>query len=132
MCGIVGYIGKRDAAPLLIEGLRRLEYRGYDSAGMAIAQRRAAARPQAQGQGARAREALPAEVAGSPGIAHTRWATHGEPSDVNAHPHADADEPDRGGPQRHHRERRGRCATRLEADGRRLPLARPTPRCWRT
>ena len=92
MCGIVGYIGKRDAAPILMEGLHRLEYRGYDSAGIALRAQRQAQRLQEQGQGARAGAALPERLKGTTGIAHTRWATHGEPSDRNAHPHSDARE----------------------------------------
>jgi glutamine---fructose-6-phosphate transaminase (isomerizing) len=91
MCGIVGYIGKRDAAPLLLEGLQRLEYRGYDSAGLAV-QSRSSSLKTAKSKG-RVRELearLPKRFAGTTGIAHTRWATHGAPSDVNAHPHLDA------------------------------------------
>ncbi|MBW1603100.1 glutamine--fructose-6-phosphate transaminase (isomerizing) [Streptomyces sp. JJ66] len=96
MCGIVGYIGKRDAAPLLLEGLQRLEYRGYDSAGIAIHSSgtgKSAGLKTAKAKG-RVRELegrLPKRFAGTTGIAHTRWATHGAPSDENAHPHADAD-----------------------------------------
>ena len=90
MCGIVGYIGKRDAVPILMEGLQRLEYRGYDSAGIAVAHGGTLRLEKCQGR-VRALEAkLPARFKGSPGIAHTRWATHGEPSDRNAHPHCDA------------------------------------------
>ena len=90
MCGIVGYIGPRQAAPILLEGLRRLEYRGYDSAGVAVqngggvAVRKLAGRVQGL-QDALAREPL----AGTSGIAHTRWATHGAPTARNAHPHVD-------------------------------------------
>ncbi|HZG04814.1 MAG TPA: glutamine--fructose-6-phosphate transaminase (isomerizing) [Streptomyces sp.] len=95
MCGIVGYIGKRDVAPLLLEGLQRLEYRGYDSAGIAIhgsgtgrggGLRTAKAKGRVRDLEAR----LPKRFAGTVGIAHTRWATHGAPSDENAHPHLDA------------------------------------------
>ncbi|WP_037570075.1 glutamine--fructose-6-phosphate transaminase (isomerizing) [Phaeacidiphilus oryzae] len=109
MCGIVAYIGPRDAAPILLEGLQRLEYRGYDSAGIAVA-------PPAGAKGAKAAkgargahqdaprelrvrktkgrvadlaETVPARFKGGAGIGHTRWATHGEPSDANAHPHTD-------------------------------------------
>ncbi|MBC2879642.1 MULTISPECIES: glutamine--fructose-6-phosphate transaminase (isomerizing) [Streptomyces] len=95
MCGIVGYIGKRDVAPLLLEGLQRLEYRGYDSAGIALhASGKAGGLKTAKAKG-RVRELearLPKRFNGTTGIAHTRWATHGAPNDVNAHPHVDADE----------------------------------------
>ncbi|MCD9141615.1 glutamine--fructose-6-phosphate transaminase (isomerizing) [Streptomyces albireticuli] len=95
MCGIVGYIGKRDVAPLLLEGLQRLEYRGYDSAGIALhAGGKAGGLKTAKAKG-RVRELearLPKRFAGTTGIAHTRWATHGAPNDVNAHPHMDNDE----------------------------------------
>ncbi|WP_030250043.1 glutamine--fructose-6-phosphate transaminase (isomerizing) [Streptomyces violens] len=94
MCGIVGYIGKRDVAPLLLEGLQRLEYRGYDSAGIAIhASGKAGGLKTAKAKG-RVRELesrLPKRFAGTTGIAHTRWATHGAPNDENAHPHMDAE-----------------------------------------
>ncbi|MFF0725821.1 glutamine--fructose-6-phosphate transaminase (isomerizing) [Streptomyces sp. NPDC004134] len=90
MCGIVGYIGKRDAAPLLLEGLQRLEYRGYDSAGVAIAARSGALKTvKAKGRVRDLEARLPKRFAGATGIAHTRWATHGAPSDTNAHPHLD-------------------------------------------
>src|SRR5947209_1815208 len=90
MCGIVGYVGPKTATPLLIEGLKRLEYRGYDSAGIATM----------NGAGLESRKAkgkismLEAVVQGAPvhgtvGIAHTRWATHGQPNECNAHPHHD-------------------------------------------
>ncbi|KJY43524.1 glutamine amidotransferase [Streptomyces sp. NRRL B-1568] len=95
MCGIVGYIGKRDVAPLLLEGLQRLEYRGYDSAGIALhASGKTGGLKSAKAKG-RVRELearLPKRFAGTTGIAHTRWATHGAPNDVNAHPHLDAEE----------------------------------------
>jgi glucosamine--fructose-6-phosphate aminotransferase (isomerizing) len=91
MCGIVGYVGHRQALPLLMEGLRRLEYRGYDSAGIAVVQDGALAVVKRKGKVRELDAALPAEgVAGVCGVAHTRWATHGEPSDLNAHPHTDA------------------------------------------
>ncbi|PWI45420.1 glutamine--fructose-6-phosphate transaminase (isomerizing) [Streptomyces sp. ICBB 8177] len=92
MCGIVGYIGKRDAAALLLEGLQRLEYRGYDSAGVAVAGRSGALRTvKAKGRVRELDERLPKRFSGTTGIAHTRWATHGAPSDENAHPHLDAE-----------------------------------------
>jgi glucosamine--fructose-6-phosphate aminotransferase (isomerizing) len=90
MCGIVGYIGKRDAAPILIEGLHRLEYRGYDSAGVAVARGGELRLVKCRGRVRELGKLLPERFKGSPGIAHTRWATHGEPSDRNAHPHCDA------------------------------------------
>lgn len=92
MCGIVGYIGKRDVAPLLLEGLQRLEYRGYDSAGVVITGPKAAGLKMVKAKGrVRDLEArVPKRFTGTTGIAHTRWATHGAPSDENAHPHLDA------------------------------------------
>ena len=89
MCGIVGYIGKRDAGPILMEGLHRLEYRGYDSAGIACARNSKLSVHKAKGKVRELERQLPAQLKGTPGIAHTRWATHGEPSDRNAHPHCD-------------------------------------------
>ena len=91
MCGIVGYVGPRDAAPILLEGLRRLEYRGYDSAGIAVLtddgkvfiEKKA-------GKLTNLTDHLNGDApAGQPGIGHTRWATHGLPNDTNAHPHTD-------------------------------------------
>jgi glutamine---fructose-6-phosphate transaminase (isomerizing) len=87
MCGIVGYLGNREAYPILIKGLRRLEYRGYDSAGVAMLNtnlnvfkcRGKVDQLEAFVEGK--------DVSGTIGIAHTRWATHGEPNDENAHPH---------------------------------------------
>ncbi|MBU1377006.1 MAG: glutamine--fructose-6-phosphate transaminase (isomerizing) [Alphaproteobacteria bacterium] len=90
MCGIVGYIGTRPVLPLLVEGLRRLEYRGYDSAGVAIAIDGVLAVYKRKGKVRELESVLPVEVPGTVGIAHTRWATHGAPSDLNAHPHLDA------------------------------------------
>ncbi len=90
MCGIVGYIGKRQAAPILLEGLHRLEYRGYDSAGIAVGNKGKLRVAKRKGR-VRELDALePQKFRGLQGIAHTRWATHGEPSDANAHPHSDA------------------------------------------
>ncbi|WP_407319698.1 glutamine--fructose-6-phosphate transaminase (isomerizing) [Isoptericola halotolerans] len=95
MCGIVGYVGPQQAAPVLVEGLTRLEYRGYDSAGIAVLNPRSTAHPsrvvRAQGRVRDLEAALPARLAGTTGIGHTRWATHGEPSERNAHPHTSAD-----------------------------------------
>src|ERR1700744_4873347 len=90
MCGIVGYIGKRDATPVLIEGLHRLEYRGYDSAGLAVVHRGRLQVTKTPGRVADLRSKLPQTAKATTGIGHTRWATHGEPNEVNAHPHADA------------------------------------------
>jgi glucosamine--fructose-6-phosphate aminotransferase (isomerizing) len=89
MCGIVGYIGRQDAAPILIEGLHRLEYRGYDSAGVAVVRSGALRLYKSRGKVRDLERILPETLKGAPGIAHTRWATHGEPSDRNAHPHTD-------------------------------------------
>jgi glucosamine--fructose-6-phosphate aminotransferase (isomerizing) len=90
MCGIVGYVGTRPCLPILIEGLKRLEYRGYDSSGVAIQSQRSVAIRKAVGKIRMLEERLPDGLpSGHTGIAHTRWATHGEPNDVNAHPHGD-------------------------------------------
>ena len=88
MCGIVAYIGSKDTAPILVEGLRRLEYRGYDSAGLAIQTGRGVEIIRAVGKLANLDKALhKTPLAGTSGIGHTRWATHGRPSEANAHPH---------------------------------------------
>ena len=89
MCGIVGYLGKRDAFPVLIKGLRRLEYRGYDSAGVALLNGDDQLNVyKTKGKVDNLVEfCTDKDVTGSVGIAHTRWATHGEPSSRNAHPH---------------------------------------------
>jgi glucosamine--fructose-6-phosphate aminotransferase (isomerizing) len=90
MCGIVGYIGDREATPLLLEGLKRLEYRGYDSAGVAVMNGQGVETRKAAGKISRLEAALAAEpIDGDTGIAHTRWATHGAPNQCNAHPHTD-------------------------------------------
>ncbi|HSF84940.1 MAG TPA: glutamine--fructose-6-phosphate transaminase (isomerizing) [Acidimicrobiia bacterium] len=89
MCGIMGYVGPRTAAPLILDGLRRLEYRGYDSAGIAVANGDIQVR-KAEGKIERLSNLLADDpLEGTVGIGHTRWATHGEPSDINAHPHTD-------------------------------------------
>ena len=90
MCGIVGYIGKKEAQPVLLDGLSRLEYRGYDSAGIAVEKDGRLQVLKAQGRLENLRERVgAAPLQGTCGIGHTRWATHGEPSDLNAHPHTD-------------------------------------------
>ena len=90
MCGIVGYIGRQDAAPILMEGLHQLEYRGYDSAGLVVVRNGALRLYRSKGKVRELERLLPEHLRGAPGIAHTRWATHGEPSERNAHPHTDA------------------------------------------
>ena len=93
MCGIVGYVGRRQAAPILLSGLRKLEYRGYDSAGIAVRNEREIITVKAQGRLQRLFDKTDNgnAVEGFCGIGHTRWATHGEPSEVNAHPHSSDD-----------------------------------------
>lgn len=89
MCGIVGFLGKKEAAPILVEGLSKLEYRGYDSAGVAIINNNEIEIKKCKGRLKNLENKLEKEpVKGSIGIGHTRWATHGEPSDVNSHPHS--------------------------------------------
>jgi glucosamine--fructose-6-phosphate aminotransferase (isomerizing) len=91
MCGIVGYIGPRDATPIILDGLRRLEYRGYDSAGIAVLQDGRIEIRRDAGKLSRLAELLGnSPIHGTPGIGHTRWATHGAPSARNAHPHLGA------------------------------------------
>jgi glucosamine--fructose-6-phosphate aminotransferase (isomerizing) len=88
MCGIVGYVGSKDCAAILVEGLRRLEYRGYDSAGLALHTGRGIEIVRAVGKLANLDSALKkSPLSGTTGIGHTRWATHGRPSEANAHPH---------------------------------------------
>lgn len=88
MCGIVAYIGKKEAYPILIKGLKRLEYRGYDSAGVALLNDSGIHLYKRQGKVSNLEEfAQGADVSGRAGIGHTRWATHGAPNDINAHPH---------------------------------------------
>ena len=92
MCGIVGYVGQKQVVPILLEGLHRLEYRGYDSAGIAVMEDGELCRVRMQGKVS----SLAAQLAERPfestiGMGHTRWATHGKPSEANAHPHANGD-----------------------------------------
>src|SRR5215470_4484415 len=91
MCGIIGYVGKKSAAPILLEGLRRLEYRGYDSAGVAVVETGGLEVRKRKGKidEGLARALQPDAPSGQLGIGHTRWATHGPPSDDNSHPHLD-------------------------------------------
>jgi glucosamine--fructose-6-phosphate aminotransferase (isomerizing) len=92
MCGIVGYVGPRLASPLLVEGLKRLEYRGYDSAGVAIMNGAGVETVKEAGKISRLEAMLASKpIQGTTGIAHTRWATHGPPNQVNAHPHVSDD-----------------------------------------
>ena len=90
MCGIIGYIGSKPVVPVLIEGLRRLEYRGYDSAGVAVVQDGRVVLRRAAGKLSRLADVIDAQpIAGDYGVGHTRWATHGRPTEENAHPHRD-------------------------------------------
>lgn len=92
MCGIVGYAGRREALPFLIAGLKRLEYRGYDSAGVAVLDRGQVALARTAGRIEALEKTLEnVSVTGTVGIGHTRWATHGSPTDINAHPHLGCD-----------------------------------------
>ncbi len=91
MCGIVGYVGQREVVPVLIDGLRRLEYRGYDSAGVVAVRDGEFQTVKAEGKLDRLKEKLEKQpLTGDYGIGHTRWATHGRPSEGNAHPHGDS------------------------------------------
>src|SRR5438309_411743 len=91
MCGIVGYVGRAEATPILLDGLRRLEYRGYDSAGVAVVDRGHLATRKCSGRiAALARLIAKRPLSGSFGVSHTRWATHGKVTNENAHPHFDA------------------------------------------
>jgi glutamine---fructose-6-phosphate transaminase (isomerizing) len=89
MCGIVGYVGGQDAVPIILAGLHRLEYRGYDSAGIAVVTRGGLKLHKAAGTIAQLESHLPKRLHGGVGIGHTRWATHGRPTEENAHPHLD-------------------------------------------
>ena len=91
MCGIVAYIGPRDATPIIMNGLKRLEYRGYDSAGMATIDAETINIRRDAGKLARLQSLVSQQpLSGNIGIGHTRWATHGEPNERNAHPHMGA------------------------------------------
>src|SRR5512139_2289536 len=90
MCGIIGYIGSKPVVPVIVEGLRRLEYRGYDSAGIALVRDGHVEVRRSAGKLSRLEDALRANpVDGQYGLGHTRWATHGRPTEENAHPHRD-------------------------------------------
>ena len=90
MCGIVSYYGKKDAVPILLNGLKRLEYRGYDSAGIALMNHSNIHSVKKAGKVLELEKKITeSTLNGSIGIGHTRWATHGEPNDQNAHPHQD-------------------------------------------
>src|SRR6056297_4195495 len=91
MCGIVGYIGEKKAAPILLSGLKKLEYRGYDSAGIAVQEKEAVKIIKKEGKLDKLKASAESEIFyGGTGIGHTRWATHGRPSDINSHPHTDS------------------------------------------
>jgi len=92
MCGIIAYTGKQQATPILMDGLRRLEYRGYDSAGISVYGRKKLRTFKASGKISVLEKRLPESVNSHCGIGHTRWATHGAPTDENAHPHTDTNE----------------------------------------
>ena len=103
MCGIVGYIGPKEACPILINGLKRLEYRGYDSAGIALIHNNNIQVYKCKGRVQDLEHHMELEdTSATIGMGHTRWATHGEPNDANAHPHTSMN----GRPQRNYRESR--------------------------
>ena len=92
MCGIVAYIGQKEAYPIIVKGLKRLEYRGYDSAGVALLKNDQINIYKKQGKVANLEEfTIDKDITGTLGMGHTRWATHGEPNDTNAHPHYSED-----------------------------------------
>ena len=92
MCGIVGYIGNQDSKEILLKGLEKLEYRGYDSAGIAVMNEEGVHLFKEKGRIADLRKIVDPEVSANIGIGHTRWATHGKPSKINAHPHQSTSE----------------------------------------
>src|SRR5918992_2397332 len=90
MCGIIGYLGRKEVVPILIDGLRRLEYRGYDSAGVAVVRNGLIERRRSAGKLVNLENAIDSQpLDGAYGVGHTRWATHGRPTEENAHPHQD-------------------------------------------
>jgi glucosamine--fructose-6-phosphate aminotransferase (isomerizing) len=124
MCGIVGYVGDQEVVPLLVEGLARMEYRGYDSAGVVVLDGSTLATVKAEGKLERLREKLSNEpLTGSYGLGHTRWATHGVPSERNAHPMVDS-------LQRLALIHNGIIENFLELK-QRLVVQTPTPKWWR-
>ena len=93
MCGIIGYVGSKEAYPIIIKGLKRLEYRGYDSAGVSITKGKDLNIFKQAGKVSDLENAIDvSEASGTIGIGHTRWATHGAPNQVNSHPHSSGDE----------------------------------------
>src|SRR5690606_382050 len=94
MCGIVAYVGQKEALPIIIKGLKRLEYRGYDSAGIALLNEKGLSIYKKKGKVSKLEESLQdlPDLLSTIGIGHTRWATHGEPNDANAHPHYSSNE----------------------------------------
>ncbi len=105
MCGIIGYIGPKEVVPVLIDGLRRLEYRGYDSAGVAVVRNGVMDLRRSAGKLSNLEDVISADpISGDYGVGHTRWATHGRPTEENAHPAPRLHRQDRRRPQRHHRE----------------------------
>jgi len=90
MCGIIAYTGAKSAGPILLDGLKRLEYRGYDSTGIALIARKRLRQYKSAGKLSMLEALLPESLPGNCGIGHTRWATHGAPTDENAHPHLDS------------------------------------------
>ncbi len=118
VCGIVGYIGSKKVVPLILDGLRRLEYRGYDSAGIAVVDTDGKVQiRRAPGKLHNLEEVIrQSPIDGSYGIGHTRWATHGRPTEENAHPHRDCTGQDRRRPQR---DRRKLCRSEAPARKRR-------------
>ena len=125
MCGIIGYIGSKPVVPVLLDGLRRMEYRGYDSAGVALVSPEGISLRRSAGKLVNLENAIRIEpVDGVYGVGHTRWATHGRPTEENAHPHRDCTGTHRRRPQRHHRE-----LSRAEAAScrRRGTSSRPKP-----
>ena len=102
MCGIVGYIGHRDAYPIIIKGLQRLEYRGYDSAGIVLfdGENTSLSKTKGKVEDLKHKAETSISTTGKLGLGHTRWATHGVPNDVNSHPHYSNSGPTRAPPKR--------------------------------
>lgn len=133
MCGIVAAVAQRNVQGILLEGLKRLEYRGYDSAGMTIMCNEALTRHRAVGKVAALDACLQQEpLPGTAGIAHTRWATHGKPTQANAHPHhSDAQVAVvHNGIIEISRRTNGACR-RMATSSPRKPIVKSSPTCWR-